>query len=60
MAKKKIKYDKVMRVRKGIGLDKAYLLRMPDELYKKVKKQADKDNVTISATLLAILSESLG
>lgn len=58
MVKKKIKYDKVMRVRKGIGLDKAYLLRMPNELYIKVKRQAEKDRVTISATLLAVLSEN--
>jgi hypothetical protein len=58
MAKKKIKYDKVMRVRKDIRLDKAYLLRMPSDLYNKVKKQSKKDGVTISATLLAVITEA--
>lgn len=58
MAKKKIKYNKVMRVRKGINLEKAYLLRMPSELYLKVKNRAHKDGVTISATLLAVIMEA--
>ncbi len=56
--KKKINYSKVTRVKKGMNLSKAYLLRMPSDLYLKVKARAHKDGVTISAALLAVLVEA--
>lgn len=57
--KSKIKYEGIVRVRRGLNLEKAYLLRMPKELHRKVKNESKKNGVTISATLLAIITEAL-